>query len=159
MASFTIAQVALKAADIGLETSDGLLKWTGVEKVNHDVLVLLRLFIILVLQMDPILMGLRKVRSEATSLRKEGVNLNGTERVIIVQMHVIGLLASIYLNGATLRRRSLKKRLFLVRCWRSSVWGPTTTRSKGEVKASPEMDGEAVTAATLPAKALSVPVL
>ena len=41
MASFTIAQVALKAADIGLETSDGLLKWTGNEKVTHDVLVLL----------------------------------------------------------------------------------------------------------------------
>merc|ERR1719282_1339617 len=41
VASFTIAQVALKAADIGLETSDGLLKWTGNEKV------------------DPILMGLR----------------------------------------------------------------------------------------------------
>ena len=115
MASFTIAQVALKAADIGLETSDGLLKWTGIEKVKHDVLVHLRLFITLVCQMDPILMGLRKVRSEATSLRKEGVNLNGTERVIIVQMHVIGLLASIYLTGATLRRRSLKKRLFLVR--------------------------------------------
>ena len=41
VASFTIAQVALKAADIGLETSDGLLKWTGNEKVTHDVLVLL----------------------------------------------------------------------------------------------------------------------
>jgi len=51
VASFTIAQVALKAVDIGLETSDGLLKWTGNEKV------------------DPILMGLRKVRSEATSLK------------------------------------------------------------------------------------------
>ena len=84
MASFTIAQVALKAADIGLETSDGLLKWTGIEKVKHDVLVLLRLFITLERQMDPILMGLQKVRSEATSLRKEGVNLNGTEKVMIV---------------------------------------------------------------------------
>merc|ERR1711872_136961 len=44
VASLTIAQVALKAADIGLETSDGLLKWTG-NKV------------------DPIVTGLRKVRS------------------------------------------------------------------------------------------------
>ena len=43
VASFTIAQVALKAADIGLETSDGLLKWTGNEKVKHDVMVLLTL--------------------------------------------------------------------------------------------------------------------
>merc|ERR1711972_970019 len=74
VASFTITQVALKAADIGLETSDGLLKWTGNEKV------------------DPIVMGLRKVRSEATSLRKEGVNLNGRRR-----------------------RESLKRQLFSVR--------------------------------------------
>ena len=43
VASFTIAQVALKAADIGLETSDGLLKWTSNEKVKHDVMVLLTL--------------------------------------------------------------------------------------------------------------------
>ena len=35
-------------------------------------------------QVDPILMGLRKVRSEASSLRKEGVNLNGTEKVVII---------------------------------------------------------------------------
>ena len=50
-------------------------------------------------QVDPILMGLRKVRSEATSLRKEGVNLNGTEKVIIVPrvflMCVSGLFLSI----------------------------------------------------------------
>ena len=84
MASFTIAQVALKAADIGLETSDGLLKWTGNEKVKHDVLVLSDSFITLERQVDPILMGLRKVRSEATYLRKEGVNLNGTEKVMII---------------------------------------------------------------------------
>ena len=30
-------------------------------------------------------MGLRKVRSEATSLRKEGVSLNGSEKVMIVR--------------------------------------------------------------------------
>merc|ERR1719317_1159009 len=45
MASFTIAQVFLKAADLGLETTDGLLKLTA----NHKV--------------DPILTGLRRVRS------------------------------------------------------------------------------------------------
>ena len=84
MASFTIAQVALKAADIGLETSDSLLKWTGNEKVKHDVLVLSDSFITLERQVDPILMCFRKVRSGATSLRKEGVNLNGTEKVMII---------------------------------------------------------------------------
>merc|ERR1719369_746612 len=47
VASFTIAQVFLKAADLGLETTDGLLKLTANEKV------------------DPILMGLRRVREEA----------------------------------------------------------------------------------------------
>jgi len=60
VASFTIAQVFLKAADLGLETTDGLLKLTANEKV------------------DPILRGVRRVRSEATSLRKEGIVLNGT---------------------------------------------------------------------------------
>merc|ERR1711962_1440326 len=50
VASFTIAQIFLKAADLGLETTDGLLKLTANEKV------------------DPILMGLRRVREEATSL-------------------------------------------------------------------------------------------
>merc|ERR1711962_840560 len=62
VASFTIAQVFLKAADLGLETTDGLLKLTANEKV------------------DPILRGLRRVRSEATSLRKEGIVLNGTDK-------------------------------------------------------------------------------
>ena len=34
MASFTIAQVFLKAADLGLETTDGLLKLTANQKVH-----------------------------------------------------------------------------------------------------------------------------
>jgi len=62
VASFNIAQVFLKAADLGLETTDGLLKLTANEKV------------------DPILVGLRRVREEATYLRKEGVVLNGTSK-------------------------------------------------------------------------------
>jgi len=119
VASFTIAQVALKAADIGLETSDGLLKWTGNEKV------------------DPILMGLRKVRSEATSLRKEGVNLNGTEKArVLEEATLLGALMEIFGVGFYYNQVE-----------------------KSEVKASPEMDGEAVVAATLSAKAPSVPVL
>merc|ERR1719204_1599057 len=67
VASFTIAQVFLKAADLGLETTDGLLKLTANEKV------------------DPILMGLRRVREEATSLRKEGVVLNGTVKAKTIE--------------------------------------------------------------------------
>merc|ERR1719369_989704 len=62
MASFIMAQVFLKAAYLGLETTDGLLKLTANDKV------------------DPILKGLRRVRSEATSLRKEGIVLNGTDK-------------------------------------------------------------------------------
>jgi len=117
VASFTIAQVALKGADIGLETSDGLLKWTGNEKV------------------DPILMGLRKVRSEATSLRKEGVNLNGTEKArVLEEATLLGALMEIFGLGFYYNQVE-----------------------KNEVKASPEMDGEAVVAATLSAP--SVPVL
>jgi len=119
VASFTIAQVALKAADIGLETSDGLLKWTGNEKV------------------DPILMGLRKVRSEATSLRKEGVSLNGSEKArVLEEATLLGALMEIFGLGFYYNQVE-----------------------KSEVKASPEMDGAAGIAATLPVKATSVPVL
>merc|ERR1711972_180939 len=67
VASFTISQVFLKAADLGLETTDGLLNLTANEKV------------------DPILMGLRGVRDEATSLRKEGVALNGTTKAKTIE--------------------------------------------------------------------------
>jgi len=103
VASFTIAQVALKAADIGLETSDGLLKWTGNEKV------------------DPIVTGLRKVRSEASSLRKEGVALNGTEKArVLEEATLLGALMEI--SGLGFYYNQVEK---------------------GEVEASPEMDGEA----------------
>merc|ERR1712029_522661 len=79
VASFTIAQVALKAADIGLETSDGLLKWTGNEKVV------------------PIVTGLRKVRSETTSLRKEGAALNGGEKArVLEEATLLGALMEIF---------------------------------------------------------------
>merc|ERR1712029_672715 len=103
VASFTIAQVALKAADIGLETSDGLLKWTGNEKV------------------DPIVTGLRKVRREASSLRKEGVALNGTEKArVLGEATLLGALMEI-----------------------SGLGFYYNQVGKGEVEASPEMDGEA----------------
>jgi len=67
VASFTISQVLLKVADLGLETTDGLLKLNANEKV------------------DPILMGLRRVRDEAISLRKEGVALNGTTKAKTIE--------------------------------------------------------------------------
>merc|ERR1712012_1131398 len=63
LASFTLAHVFLKATDLGLETTDGLLKWSANEKV------------------DPVLVGLRRLRSDAEHLRKQGVGLNGTEKV------------------------------------------------------------------------------
>jgi len=83
MASFTIAQVFLKAADLGLETTDGLLKLTANQKV------------------DPILAGLRRVRSEATSLRKEGIALNGTAKAkILEEATLIGAIIEIFGLGS-----------------------------------------------------------
>merc|ERR1719470_219665 len=83
MASFTIAQVFLKAADLGLETTDGLLKLTANQKV------------------DPILTGLRRVRSEATSLRKEGIELNGTAKAkILEEATLIGAMFEIFGLGS-----------------------------------------------------------
>merc|ERR1719357_2446366 len=83
MASFTIAQVFLKAADLGLETTDGLLKLTANEKV------------------DPILRGLRKVRSEATSLRKEGIVWNGTDKAkTLEEATLIGAMLEIFGLGS-----------------------------------------------------------
>merc|ERR1712212_428998 len=59
VASFTLAQLLLKASDVGLETADSFLKWTSNEKV------------------EPIMMGLRRVRSDVSTVRKEGVIQNG----------------------------------------------------------------------------------
>jgi len=83
VASFTITQIFLKAADLGLETTDGLLKLTANEKV------------------DPILMGLRRVRQEATSLRKEGVVLNGTTKAkTLEEATLIGAMLEIFGLGS-----------------------------------------------------------
>merc|ERR1711972_302104 len=89
MASFTIAQVLLKAADLGLETADGLLKLTANQKV------------------DPILTGLRRVRDEAIYLRKEGVALNGTIKAKTIEeatlfgamLEIFGLGSFFYQSG------------------------------------------------------------
>merc|ERR1712013_429789 len=62
LASFTLAHVFLKATDLSLETTDGLLKWWANEKV------------------EPVLVGLRILRSDAEHFRKQGVALNGTEK-------------------------------------------------------------------------------
>merc|ERR1712240_245101 len=89
VASFTISQVFLKAAGLGLETTDGLLKLTANEKV------------------DPILMGLRRVRDEAIYLRKEGVALNGTIKAKTIEeatlfgamLEIFGLGSFFYQSG------------------------------------------------------------
>jgi len=67
LASFTLAHVFLKATDLTLETTDSLLKWSANEKV------------------DPVLLGLRRLRSDAEHLRKQGVGLNGTEKAKILE--------------------------------------------------------------------------
>jgi len=79
VASFTIAQVFLKVADLGLETTEGLLKLTANEKV------------------DPILWGMRRVRSEASSLRKEGIVSNGTVKAkTLEEATLIGAMLEIF---------------------------------------------------------------
>ena len=78
MASFTLANVLLKASDLGLETADSVLKWTSSEKVrNIEVLMCVNFL----LKVEPVMTDLRRVRSEATTVRKEGVVRNGTEKV------------------------------------------------------------------------------
>ena len=39
LASFTLAHVFLKATDLGLETTDGLLKWSANEKVYLEIVL------------------------------------------------------------------------------------------------------------------------
>merc|ERR1711934_145255 len=85
IASFTLAQLFLKASDVGLETADSLLKWTSNEKV------------------EPIMMGLRRVRSDVSTVRKEGVIQNGTAKAKMLEeasllwavVEIVGL-ANIY---------------------------------------------------------------
>merc|ERR1712010_359482 len=66
-ASFTLAHVFLKASDAGLETADSVLKRTSNEKV------------------EPIMMGLRRVRSDVSTVRKDGVIRNGTEKAKVLE--------------------------------------------------------------------------
>merc|ERR1711972_179355 len=63
----TLAHVFLKATDLSLEITDGLLIWSANEKV------------------DPILVGLRRLRSDAEHLRRQGVGLNGTEKAKVLE--------------------------------------------------------------------------
>ena len=63
LASFTLGQLALKAADSGLETAGGLLKLGPAGKVEAAV------------------EGLARARGEVATIRKEGAKINGTEKV------------------------------------------------------------------------------
>merc|ERR1712212_154446 len=67
VASFTLAHVFLKASDVGLETADSVLKWTSNEKV------------------EPIMMGLRRVRTDVGTVRKEGVIRNGSDKAKVLE--------------------------------------------------------------------------
>jgi len=79
LASYTLAHVFLKATDMSLETTDGLLIWSANEKV------------------DPILVGLRRLRSDAEHLRRQGVGLNGTEKAkVLEEATLIGALVEIF---------------------------------------------------------------
>jgi len=67
IASFTLAQVVLKASDTGLELSDSLLKLVPGDKAV------------------PIVEGLKRVRAEAAVVRKEGAKQNGTSKVLALE--------------------------------------------------------------------------
>merc|ERR1719431_13131 len=67
LASFTLAQVVLKASDAGLETTDALLKLVPGE------------------QAVPVKEGVRRLRAEAAAVRKEGAKRNGTEQVAALE--------------------------------------------------------------------------
>ena len=82
VASFTLAHVFLKASDVGLETADSVLKWTSNEKVRFAVLLL---FDLLHIKVEPIMMGLRRVRTDVGTVRKEGVIRNGTDKVMLFE--------------------------------------------------------------------------
>merc|ERR1712133_114163 len=67
VASFTLAHIFLKASDVGLEIADSMLKWTSNDKV------------------ESIMMGLRRVRSDVCTVRKEVVVRNGTEKAKVLE--------------------------------------------------------------------------
>ena len=81
VASFTLAHVFLKASDVGLETADNVLKWTSNEKVETKVLQMISMS----LKVEPIMMGLRRVRTDVGTVRKEGVIRNGTDKVMLFE--------------------------------------------------------------------------
>ena len=70
----------MKASDVGLETADSVLKWTSSEKVR--ILTLAHELIFLLMKVEPIMMGLRRVRTDVGTVRKEGVIRNGTDKVL-----------------------------------------------------------------------------
>jgi len=64
---------------LSLETTDCLLKWSANEKV------------------DPVLVGLRKLRSDVEHFRKQGVGLNGTKKAkILEEATLVGALVEIF---------------------------------------------------------------
>ena len=82
VASFTLAHVFLKASDAGLETADSVLKWTSNEKVLRSADWGSHFLYPFLVKVEPIMMGLRRVRSDVSTVRKDGVIWNGTEKVM-----------------------------------------------------------------------------
>jgi len=78
LASFTPAHVFLKATDLSLATADVLLESAN-DKVEHYVL------------------GLRRLRRDVEYLRKQGVELNGTEKAkVLEEATLVGALIEIF---------------------------------------------------------------
>jgi len=67
LASFTIAQLALKVSDAGLETASNLLKQLVPASYTY--------------QCEPLLAGIKKVRGQVEDVRREGARASGSMKV------------------------------------------------------------------------------
>ena len=70
LASFTLAQLALKASDSGLETAESVLKLLPVSYSS---------------QCEPLVSGLKRVRQETATVRREGATRNGSQKVAAME--------------------------------------------------------------------------
>ena len=78
LASFTLAQLALKVSDSGLETADSLLKLAPASYSSRT---------------ESIVSGLKTVRSQVDTVRREGARANGSDKVS--RMESSSLLAAV----------------------------------------------------------------
>ena len=80
LASFTLALLALKVSDSGLETAESLLKLVPSSYSS---------------QCEPLVSGLKNIRSQAEHVRREGARREGTEQVANMETSSLALLSEV----------------------------------------------------------------